>query len=102
MPAIITENLFLMSWNLYRCCAELPKAYEIIAANRAHKGFPLRMTLEQVLQTATVIPIDAFTVNKNKTPIASAIVYRVNNKVAQVIYWGDLPGHSECRPMYII
>lgn len=81
---------------------ELPKAYEIIAANRAHKGFPLRMTLEQVLQTATVIPIDAFVVNKNGTLIASAIVYRVNDKVAQVIYWGDLPGHSECRPMYFL
>lgn len=81
---------------------ELPKAYEIIAANRAYKGFPLRMTLGQVLQTATVIPIDAFTVNKNGTPIAAAIVYRVNDKVAQVIYWGDLPGHSECRPMYFL
>lgn len=81
---------------------ELPKAYEIIAAHRAHKGFPLRMTLEQVLKTATIIPIDAFTVNKNGTAIAAAIVYRTSDKVAQVIYWGDLPGHSECRPMYFL
>ena len=32
-------------------------------------------------------------------PLASAIVFHVSAYVVQLIYWGDLPGHSKTRSM---
>lgn len=78
---------------------DLRTAYAIIKANRESRGFPLRMTLDAVLQTARVVPTDVFLVSKNASDIAAAIVYRVAPRIAQVIYWGDKPGHSDARPM---
>jgi len=75
-------------------------AYEIIAANREHRGFPLHMTLNQVMETIRVIEADFFLVkNLQETPVASAIVFYVSEKIVQVVYWGDLPGYSELKPM---
>lgn len=81
---------------------DLPTAYEIIAANRANKGFPLRMSLEQLQQTSNVVRMDVFAVYLAEQPIAAAIVYRVADQSAQVVYWGDLTGYSECRPMHFM
>jgi hypothetical protein len=75
-------------------------AYEIIAANRQHRGFPLHMTADQVMETIKVIQADFFLVkNPQETPVASAIVFHVTEKIVQVVYWGDLPGYSELKPM---
>jgi len=75
-------------------------AYEIIAQNRNHRGFPLRMTLEEVMETSELIPADFFIVeNCNKLPIASAIVFHISDKIIRVIYWGDLFGYSDLKPM---
>ncbi len=75
-------------------------AYEIIAQNRNHRGFPLRMTLEEVRETSELIPADFFIVeNCNKLPIASAIVFHISDKIIRVIYWGDLFGYSDLKPM---
>lgn len=74
--------------------------YDVIARNRTHKGFPLRMNWEQVRETETIIPIDYFLVNSSGgNPIAAAIVFRVTEKIVQVVYWGDLPGYTEIKPM---
>ena len=75
-------------------------AYDIIAQNRIHRGFPLRMSWEQVMETSKLIPADFFIVeNSNKVLIASAIVFHISEKIIQVIYWGDLLGYSELKPM---
>ncbi|CAA9200252.1 hypothetical protein FLA105534_03004 [Flavobacterium bizetiae] len=74
-------------------------AYDIIAQNRSSRGFPLRMTWEQVKETTSVIPADFFVVLKDDQIIASAIVFHVASKIVQVIYWGDLPQFSECKTM---
>ena len=74
-------------------------AYDIIAANRAAKGYPLRMTHAQVEETIKIIPADFFVLYLENEAVASAVVFRVQAKVAQVIYWGDLPGHSSARPV---
>jgi hypothetical protein len=74
-------------------------AFDIIVQNRKERGFPLRMTWEQVEETSTVIPIDFFTVNKAQTAIGAAVVFHVAPRIVQVVYWGDLPAYSEYKTM---
>lgn len=78
---------------------EIMEAYRVIAENRFSKGYPLRMTYEQLSDTLKIVGHFVFVVRQGKTAIASAILYRLNEEIAQVIYWGDSPGYSECRPM---
>ena len=75
------------------------KAYDVIAQNRAARGFPLRMTWEQVLETTTIMQADFFLVKKDSGPVGAAVVFHVSEKTVQVIYWGDLPQFSEYKTM---
>lgn len=75
------------------------EAYEIIAANRKSKGYPLRMTWEQVYTTIQYIEHDFFLLQLNEKAVASAVIFKVTDEVYQVIYWGDLTDFSEYRPM---
>lgn len=77
--------------------SERKEAYEVIAKNRQSKGFPLRMTYEQIADTIKLINSDFFIVKKEEETIASAIVFHINPTIAQVIYWGDAPGNSEYK-----
>lgn len=80
--------------------AEKIRAYDIIKKNRKEKGFPLRMTWNQIEETTGIIPADFIIVkDKYSNDIASAIVFYVNERVVQVIYWGDLPEYSNLKPM---
>jgi hypothetical protein len=79
--------------------ADQKHAYDIILQNRKERGFPLRMTWEQVAETSTVIPIDFFIVNKDQTTIGAAVVFHVASGIVQVVYWGDLPAYSEYKTM---
>jgi hypothetical protein len=74
-------------------------AYEVIRQNRESNGFPLRMTWQQVAETAGIISADFFLVKSSQVSIASAIVFHVSETVVQVIYWGELKGYSEMKPM---
>lgn len=74
-------------------------AYDIIAINRSSKGYPLRMNLDQILETIKIIKNDIFIVYKENEPIASAFVFYINKNVVQVIYWGDKPGNSNFKPI---
>lgn len=80
----------------------LDEAYTVIAANRREKGYPLRMTLDQLHATAELIPVDSFMLTLSGEPVASAVVYRLGHDVAQVIYWGHLGGFSDCHPMNLL
>jgi len=79
--------------------AEQEEAYQIIAENRALKGYPLRMTYQQVHDTIKIIPHEMFLVKKGCKSIAAALVYHVSSDIAQVIYWGDRPGYSQYKPI---
>lgn len=87
-----------------RCCnsTEIEEAYEVIASNRASKGYPLRMSKDQVFKTLSIVNHDCFLVKNNGDSIASAIVYRITSNIAQVIYWGDRPGYTEYKPINFI
>lgn len=78
---------------------EVARAYNIIAINRAAKQKPLRLTLEQVLEVSAVTQIDFFVVTQNGIDIAAAIVFDINDTIAQVVYWGDNPQYAELRSM---
>ncbi|HQK69994.1 MAG TPA: hypothetical protein PL101_02655 [Bacteroidales bacterium] len=79
---------------------EKMQAYQIIAENRNSRGYPLRMTWEQIEETTEIISADFFLVEySSQQNIASAIVFHVASEIVQVIYWGDLPGYSEIKPM---
>lgn len=74
-------------------------AYDVIAQNRQERGFPLRMTWEQVSETTAIIPADFFLVKKETENVAAALVFHVADQIVQVIYWGDLPQFSEYKTM---
>lgn len=74
-------------------------AYDVIARNRKERGFPLRLTWEQVQETMTVITADFFLVTKAQAAVGAAIIFHVSKDIVQVIYWGDLPQYSEFKTM---
>lgn len=88
-------------FRFYVCTSEeeQKEAYQIIADNRRGKGYPLRMTYEQVKCTIQLTEHNFFIVKAGDISIAAAIVFKVNSMCFQVIYWGDIAGYGERRPM---
>ncbi len=82
--------------------ADITRVYDVIKRNREEKGYYLAMTLDDVLATIKIVPADLFVVQHNGLDVASALVYRVNGQVAQVIYWGDLSDYAGKHPMIIL
>lgn len=79
---------------------DIALAYSVIRANREAKNYPLWMTYENVLQTIAVIKANFFLVRDAAgTALASAMVYEVSSDKVQVIYWGNLPGTDDVKPM---
>lgn len=75
------------------------RAYAVIKANREEHGYPLRMSLEEVIETTRIIPADFFLLTHEGQDIAAAQVFHVKDDVCQVIYWGDRREFSSLRPM---
>lgn len=78
---------------------ERKRAYDVIAENRKIKGYPLRMTYEQVASTIQYTNADFFIARLDEVDVAAAVVFQVNEQVYQVIYWGDIGGYSDRKPM---
>lgn len=74
-------------------------AYDIIAQNRKERGFPLRLTYEQLERTGSIIPIDYFIVEDGAHKIGAAIVFHLSPAAVRVVYWGDLPEYSDLKTM---
>lgn len=60
------------------------------------------MSWEQVQETIQITEHDIFLLNKKGKDVAAAIVFCVNKDVYQVIYWEDIDGYSEERPMNLL
>lgn len=98
------KNLNAAMRNEYRFCKcvtteEKKKAYDIIAVNRMQKGYPLKMSWQQVRDTMEITEHECFVLALESTDIAAAVVFRVTDQIWQVIYWGDISGYSQHRPM---
>lgn len=76
--------------------------YDVIHRNREHRGFPHNMSLEQVIATSSVVKIDLFVLRLDGVPVAAVQAHRVAPRIVQVVYWGDLPGYSDKRPMNLL
>lgn len=74
-------------------------AHQIIQKHYAKKGYPLWMTFEALEETSKLIPIDFFVQTLDGKPVASTIVYRVTDSIAQMIYWGADPEYWEKYPL---
>lgn len=75
------------------------EAYNIIKINRNNKGRPLRMEFHQILETIKEVKADIFQVKNGDEGIAAAFVFWLNERIVRVIYWGDIPGYSEKKPI---
>ena len=78
------------------------RAYGVIRRNREEQGYPLRMTCDEVMRTAEIIPADFFLLSHGGRDIAAAQVFHVAEGICQLIYWGDLREYSGMRPMNLL
>ena len=79
---------------------EVARAYEVIRINHIRRGHPLKMSLQNVLDTIKVIPADFFIVTDQEgTDIAAAQIFHTSPHTCQVIYWGDVPDHPQLHSM---
>ena len=79
--------------------SDIARAYAVIRTNRQSKGFPLRMSLEDVLATAPIVSAEFFIQTHDGHDVAAAMVYPVRTDIAQVVYWGDDPAYSGLKSM---
>lgn len=77
----------------------IERAYRVIQLNRKAKGYPLRMSLNDVASTIKIIKADFFVLTLDSVDVAAAQVFHVADGIVQVIYWGDIPQYSSYRPM---
>lgn len=93
----LSNNLSFKACNIEN---EKLEAYNIINKNRESRGFPLRMTCEQLFDTIELVKHDFFLVQtSDNLNIASAIAYHVNEDAVMIVYWGDLPEFSGLKTM---
>lgn len=79
---------------------DVARAYNVISCNRKERGFPLRMTFEQVWQTVSrVVTADFFVLEHGGCDVAAAQIFHVADGIAQVVYWGDIRQYAKLRPM---
>ncbi len=81
---------------------DISRAYAVIKVNRESKGYPLRMTLDDVMRTAPVVDARFAVLTLDGCDVAAVQLHRVTDTVAQVVYWGDAPGYSYLRPMNLL
>lgn len=71
--------------------------YNLICMNRARFGRPIYMTLEDIITTGNIWPVDFFkVVSADKQIVAAAIFYRNHPEICYAVFWGD---NDEGRPL---
>lgn len=92
---------FKQNFNFIKCASEELKleAYQVIKENRSRKGYPLKMTYDQIEKTGKIITADFFLLKKATENMAAALIFHVAPAIVQVIYWGDIPDYTQYKPM---
>lgn len=75
------------------------EAYELIKINHDAKGFPVRMSFEQLCNTLKLVKHDAFIVKHGEDSVLSEFLYVVNDTTVQGIYCGVHPDYTELNSM---
>ncbi|MBR1942918.1 hypothetical protein IJ843_04205 [bacterium] len=79
---------------------DIETVYNVIKQNRVEKGYPLWMSLDDIIETSKIIPSDYFLVKASDgTPVAAAFVHDINGEIVRVNYWGDIRKYEEMRPI---
>ncbi len=76
-------------------------AYDVICINRAHRGFPITMSWDAILNMVNTFPdkMHFYGSFYDNQLIASSICIDINSSVLYVFYWGDLPGQNNYSPI---
>lgn len=77
----------------------LRRVYDIVMANHSALGYPVKMTLDDIICTSKVVEMYPFVLSHGDKDVASALYYATTQGIAQLIYWGDLRQYSSLRPM---
>lgn len=78
------------------------EAYSIIQIGHESKGFPVKLSFEQLMRTMELVDHDAFIVRKDGKSIVGEILYRVNNSIVQGIYTGTHPDYLNYNGMNLL
>ena len=78
---------------------DVRRAYNVIKANHIERGFPVRMSIEDVIETIKIIPADFFVLSHQDTDIAASQVFHTAENIVQMIYWGDIREFYKLRTM---
>jgi len=78
------------------------EAYDIIQLGHSAKGFPVKMSFEQLRATTAIVPHDAFLVKYNGVTVVGEYLYRVNDRIVQGIYTGTHPDYIEANGMNLL
>lgn len=78
---------------------DIARAYDVIRINREALGYPLAMSLEQVVATSPITRGLYFVLSLDGRDVASAVVFHPMPGIAQLIYWGDVPEARQFRAM---
>lgn len=78
------------------------KAYELIKLSREFYKIPLHLSWQAIEETIRLVKHDFFIVSNGTEEIAAAVVFRVTEAIAQIIYWGDHPEYRSLRPMNLL
>lgn len=79
--------------------AAVAEIYSIILANHTALGYPVHMSLDDIIRTSAVVPMDFFMLRKEGRGVAGAMVYHTAADIVQLIYWGDMLEYRSLRPM---
>lgn len=96
------KNALKYNLSFLKCTNNIQKeaAYDIIKANRQSRGYPLKLSWNQIEDTICIINADFFLVKSGDgNGIGSAIVFHSGTDIVQVIYWGDLPEYAHMKTM---
>lgn len=78
------------------------EAYDIIQLGHSAKGFPVKLSFEQLRATTALVPHDAFLVKYQGVTVVGEYLYRVNDRIVQGIYTGTHPDYIEANGMNLL
>ncbi len=79
-----------LTFNILNSKEEKKTAFDLILENRALFGRPIYMSLDEVLQTNELWPINFFGINNSEGQmVASAIFYPYTKDIVYGVFWGD-------------
>ncbi len=78
------------------------EAYRVIKIGHEFKGFPVKLSYEQLSNTLKLVEHDAFIVKKDGVGIVAEYLYRINDRIVLGIYTGIHPDYMNCNGMNLL